>query len=222
MIERLMETNDLKKLDEDKRIRDKFLEVTNSEQYLEILDDKQILLGCRPQNGTEVLQIDDAHIAELFRLLRDNYNLWQEITKIRKTAHKQVAKKFQESIFHKILHQKLDKNTLLDSAKLSKKIHAMDSKLKLFHDRLQGVFIIEGRKKEIVSSTDTFSSLIACKLNPTAEKYDLSWAKEIKYAKVLVIAPENKLLHKALKNYEFDRLQIGRKKSKNIWVKNHK
>jgi hypothetical protein len=222
MIEKLIEKNDIKKIDTDKNMREKFLEYTQAEQYLEIVENKHIMLGCRDKKGMEVLQVEDPLIVENLRILRDNFNLWQELTKIRSSAHKQFAQKFESSIFKKIYMSKLDKNTINDSYKLCKKLHSLTDKMAALHDRLQGVFFVHGKKKEIVGSVDIFDSIICYKIENLNEPIDLSWAKDVKYAKIMIVAPEDRNLIKALKTYCFEKLQLGRKKSKNIWLKNHK
>jgi len=106
--------------------------------------------------------------------------------------------------------------------KLTKKIHSIKDKIESLHVRLQGVFLVHGKKKEIVTSMDTKNCLIITKINSNIENYDFSWIKDLRSARMILFAPDDKLTLKNLKHTECTRLQISRKKSKNIWIKNHK
>jgi hypothetical protein len=68
---------------------------------------------------------------------------------------------------------------------------------------------------------DNRKTTIVCKYSEEND-IDLSWTKDIKYARALLIMPDEKAFAKESRTVGFERLQHGRKKSKNIWVKNHK
>jgi hypothetical protein len=89
------------------------------------------------------------------------------------------------------------------------------------HQRLQGVFLVEGKRKELLTSMDSRKTTIVCKCSEETN-IDLLWTKDIKYARAFLIIPDEKTFAKEARTIGFERLQHGRKKSKNIWVKNHK
>jgi len=90
------------------------------------------------------------------------------------------------------------------------------------HDRLQGVFLISGNKKDIANSFDSHSSVIVTKIKPASPVNDICWVREVKYATTIVLCHDDLPLQKYLKNNEFEKLTIDKKKSKNIWIKNNK
>lgn len=222
MIERLADKNDIRKLESDKKFKEILEELNNSDEYLEIVEDKFIFLGIRPKKGREVLQIDDIELLSFLRLLRDDFFTWKELVSIRKSAHKQFYQKFVQSNFFTIFSNRIEKATMSDSMKLTKKIHSIKDKIESIHHRLQGVFLVHGKKKEIIASMDTKNCFVITKINPSKENYDFSWIKDLRSAKMILFAPDDKDTLKSLKTIECTRLQISRKKSKNIWIKNHK
>jgi hypothetical protein len=222
MIERLANKSDIKKIENDLNFKDVLDELNESEEYLEIVQDKFIFLGLRPKGGREILQIEDADLINFLRLLRDNFNLWKELVSIKKSAHKQFYQTFLKSNFFTVLSRRLEKAVMNDSQKLSKKIHSIKDKIQLLHDRLQGVFLVSGKRKELVISLDTKKSLIVTKIVDASTENDFTWMKDIRAAKVLVFAPDDSAIAKSLRALEFVRLPIARKKCKNIWIKNHK
>jgi len=107
MIERLADKNDLRKIESDKKFKEILEELNNSEEYLEIVEDKFIFLGLRPKKGREVLQIDDLELLSFLRLLRDDFAAWKELVSIRKSAHKQFYQKFVQSNFFTIFSNRI-------------------------------------------------------------------------------------------------------------------
>ena len=221
MIERLFEKSDYNKFFEDTKSRDIFLELLKRQEYLELVEDKTLLLGCREKEGVEVLQVQDANLLNFFRLVRDDFHCWKELVSIRRSAHKQLLQSFLKNAFYNSLQEKLEKSVLGDSTKLCKKIHTVHNRMENLHQRLQGVFLVGNKRKEIITGMDSLKTVIVYKKNDETTM-DLSWGKDLKYACAFVLAPEDKNLHKDLKKAGFDKLQLGRKKSKNIWAKNHK
>ncbi len=222
MIERLADKNDLKKYDADPKVREIITEILQAEDYLELVQDKHIFLGCRPKKGTEILQVDDPDLLNFFRHIRDNYEDWLKLVKIKKSAHKQFLNHLQATNFFQIISKRYEKNVLHDSQKIIGKIHSIRDKIEMLHERLQGVFIISSSKKEVVCSADNKNCLIVSKILSFENKQDYSWLKEVRYAKVIVFTPEETVAAKIMKQLGYHKLQAGRKKCKNIWLKNHK
>ena len=222
MIERLAEKNDLKKIDKDIKTRQILLELLSCEEYLEIVREKQLLIGCKNKNGVEILQIEDEDLAEFFRSIRDNFSEWKNLIKIRRSSHKQFLQTLQKTSFFNLISKRFEKNLLQDSQKLTNKIYSISDKVQELHERLQGVFIVHGKKKEVANSVDNTGTVIVTRIFENDEKQEFAWVKDIRYAKAIIWADDNKNTAKTLKIWGYDRLQVGRKKSKNIWVKNHK
>lgn len=222
MIERLADKNDLKKYDADPKVREVLTEILQADDYLELVQDRHIFIGCRPKKGTEILQVDDPDLLKFFRHIRDNYEEWLQLIKIKKSAHKQFLNHLQATNFFQIVSKRFEKNIIHDSQKISGKIHSIRDKIELLHERLQGVFIISSTKKEVVCSVDNKACLIVSKISSFENKQEYAWLKEVRYAKVVVFTSEDILAGKVLKQLGYQKLQAGRKKCKNIWVKNHK
>jgi hypothetical protein len=222
MIERLADKNDLKKYDADPRVREIISDILQADDYVELVQDKHIFLGCRPKKGTEILQVEDEDLVKFFRHIRDNYEDWLKLIKIKKSAHKQFLNHLQATNFFQIISKRYEKNVLIDSQKITGKIHSIREKIALLHERLQGVFIIAATKKEVVCSVDDKNCLIVSKIVSFENKQDYAWLKEARYAKVMVFTSEEMIASKVMKQFGYQKLQAGRKKCKNIWVKNHK
>lgn len=221
MIERLLEKSDFNKIFEDAKAKEYFIELLQNEEYLEIVEDKTVFLGLRSQSGCEVLQIEDSELLNFFRLVRDDFHDWRELISIRRSAHKQLLQSFLKNSFYHSLKDRLEKTVLSDSVKLCKKIHTVNDRMESLHQRLQGVFLVEGKRKELLISMDSRKTTIVCKYSEETN-IDLLWTKDIKYARAFLVIPDEKTFAKEARTVGFERLQQGRKKSKNIWVKNHK
>ena len=94
---------------EDTKSRDIFLELLKKQEYLELVEDKTLLLGCREKEGVEVLQVQDANLLNFFRLVRDDFHCWKELVSIRRSAHKQLLQSFLKNAFYNSLQEKLEK-----------------------------------------------------------------------------------------------------------------
>jgi hypothetical protein len=222
MIERLIESTDLRKHANTLSLKKVFAEIFEKEEFLEIVEDKHLLLGIKNKNGLEALHVEDENLLNFLRMVRDNLHPWNDLISIRRSAHKQLHLHLTKSALHEFLKARFDQSTFKDSMKISKRLHDFDDKMQYLHERLQGVFMVSGNKKELVNSFDSKSSVIVCKISEKRIPTDLVWVKDAKYATVLVVCPEDLALHKYLKSAEFEKLLVDKKKCKNIWVKNYK
>jgi hypothetical protein len=222
MLERLVETHDLRKFSNTSSLKKTLVEMFEKEEFLEIVEDKQLFLGLKPKSGSEALYVEDEALINFLRIVRDNLHPWNDLIKVRRSAHKQLNLQLTKSILHDFIKDRSDQYVFKDSSKISKKLHDFDEKMQALHDRLQGVFILSGNKKEAVSSFDAKNSIVFCKINDKKSVTDLCWIKEVRYATVIVLSPDDLPTHKYLKQNDFEKLTIDKKKCKNIWVKNHK
>ena len=187
-----------------------------------MVEDKHLLIGMKNKNGSEALHVEDENLLNFLRMVRDNLHPWNDLVSTRRSAHKQMHLQLTKSIFYEFFKIRFDQYTFKDSVKISKRLHDFDDKMQYLHERLQGVFLVSGGKKEVVNSFDSKNSVIVCKINEKRIPNDLCWVKEAKYATVLMMCPEDLAMHKYLKAAEFEKLLVEKKKCKNIWVKNYK
>lgn len=221
MIERLIESHDLKKIHAGSSLKHKLSDILNKTDFVEIVDDKHLMLGLRQKSGNEVLQIADNHLLDFMRKVRDDMNVWKEMVNVRRTAHRQLLANLHKSQLFEFLSLRFDKNMLNDSMKMSKRIMDYNKKIEILHDRLQGVFIVNNKKKDVVNSFDNKNTVIVSKIS-NGDANELCWTKEAKYATLVVICPDDNFIHKYLKTNGLEKLIVDKKKCKNIWVKNHK
>ena len=222
MIEKLIESHDLRKHANTLSLKKVLAEIFEKEEFLEMVEDKHLLLGVKEKNGSEALHVEDENLLNFLRMVRDNLHPWNDLISIRRSAHKQLHTHITKSVLHEFLKARFDQYTFKDSIKISKRLHDFNDKMQCLHERLQGVFIVSGSKKELVNSFDSKNSVIVCKISEKRIPNDLIWVKEAKYATVLVVCPEDLAMHKYLKIAEFEKLLVDKKKCKNIWVKNYK
>lgn len=221
MIERLIENHDLRKIHTSPSFRNIVLDLLQKNEFVEIVDDKQLMLGIRNKQGSEVLQISDSHLLDFMRKVRDDMYLWKEMVNVRKTAHRQLLANLQKSQLFDFISNRFERQVLSDSLKVSKRIMDYNKKIESLHDRLQGVFIVNNKKKDVVTSFDNKNSIIVSKTSKI-DTTELCWLKEVRYAAVLLICPDDNYLQKYLKTNGLEKLVVEKKKCKNIWVKNHK
>jgi hypothetical protein len=222
MIERLIETLDLKKIHNSVVVKKVLHDIYDKKSYVELVQDKQLLLSLKEFKNEEVLHTDDPVLLNFLRIVRDDAWAWNDLVNIKKSAHKQLLNAFLTSNVFDFFSQRLDKNFLKDSVKVCKKVHDYHKRFKVLHDRLQGVFIVNGDKKQVTSCFDYNDSVITTKVPENFEANNFCWVKEVKYATVVVICPDDNHIFKYLKDNTFEKLTIDKKKSKNIWVKNYK
>lgn len=221
MIERLIENHDLKKIHTSPSFKNVILDLFQRSDFVEIVDDKQLMLGIRNKQGSEVLQISDSHLLDFMRKVRDDMYLWKEMVNVRKTAHRQLLANLQKSQLFDFISNRFERQVLSDSLKVCKRIMDYNKKVEILHDRLQGVFIVNNKKKDVVTSFDNKNSIIVSKTSKI-DTTELCWLKEVRYAAVLLICPDDNYLQKYLKTNGLEKLVVEKKKCKNIWVKNHK
>jgi hypothetical protein len=222
MIQRLVESHDLRKFANASALKKTLSEIFQKEEFLEILDDKQLLIGLKNKDGSEALHVEDENLLDFLRLVRDNLHPWNDLIKIKRSAHRQLQLQISKSVLHDFLKSSFDQYVFKDSLKISKRLHDFDEKMQYLHDRLQGVFLLSGIKKDVVNSFDSKNSVIVYKMNETRLPADLCWVKEARYSTVVIFCNEDINIHKYLKNSEFEKLTVDKKKCKNIWVKNYK
>jgi len=222
MIERLIETHDLKKIFHSPNCKKALISLFEKENFLEIAYEKHFIIGLKPKGGCETLLVESPDILLYLREIRDNLHPWNELTSTKRIAHKQLLTSLQKSCMFEHLNKRLDPNLFKDSLKISNKIHDFNTRMQILHDRLQGVFLISGNKKDIANSFDSHSSVIVTKIKPASPVNDICWVREVKYATTIVLCHDDLPLQKYLKNNEFEKLTIDKKKSKNIWIKNNK
>lgn len=222
MIERLIENHDLKKVVPSPNLKSTLNVLFDKKDFVEIVQDRQLLIGIKDKNNNEVLHIEDTSLLEFLRSVRDDFYSWNEIVQVRRSAHKQFLANLQKSRLFDFISKRYDNNILNDSIKISKKIYDYNNKIKLLHERLQGVFLVQSKKKDLVNGFDNKESIVVCKTSLAFDANELCWIKEAKYATVLVICPEDNFVHKFLKSNGMEKLTLDKKKCKNIWIKNHK
>lgn len=222
MIERLIETHDLKKIFHSPNCKKTLISLFQKENFLEVSYEKHFVLGLKPKNGCEAILIDTPENLNYLREIRDNLHPWNELNKTKRTAHKQLLSSFQKSCMFEYLKNRIEPSMLKDSVKISNKIHDFNLRMQILHERLQGVFLICGNKKDVANSFDSHNSVIVTKIKPTNNTNDLCWIKDVKYATTIVLCHDDLAMQKYLKINEFDKLVVDKKKSKNIWIKNNK
>jgi hypothetical protein len=222
MIERLIETSDLKKIHSSVVIKKVLHDIFDKKCYVELVQDKQLLLGLKEHKSEEVLHTEDPVLLNFLRMVRDDAWVWNDLISIKKSAHKQLLNAVQNSNIFEFFSKRMDKNLFKDSVKVCKKVHDYHKRFKVLHDRLQGVFIVSGDKKQVTGCFDHRDAVIVTKVPESFEANDFCWVKEIKYAPVIVLCPDDNHIFKYLKDNSFEKLVVEKKKCKNIWVKNYK
>jgi len=220
MIDRLLESHDLRKINIDDKGKKALQEVfANQEEYIEIIDDKVSVLGIKPPNSTEIIHTRCPQSTAYLRFLRDEIFKLDELFNSRYRSNKQFLGCVSETIFGDYILSKLGEINVKSSV-FKNKLNLLREKFKKISKRLQGVFISNEDMKEIINGFDSRKSIFVTKLKKQFDEQSLQWVKDVKKASIVVFCHDCKTTFDFLKSNHFDKMKIGRSKNKNIWIRN--